>query len=176
MKRIFVWTLILALLCGMALAEAEKPQPDPNAGEYRTRRDPKPNAVLPGWGGIHMEADTVNVWMPFFNPEENEGYYDLTFALWAALPEEAIAEDAETQIIPEVDKETGELREVLYTKLSQSGLVAAGLYLQDVTLFQPVPEGVYRAFVHIQPYFVEDTSPTFSNGDAALTLYAEKKN
>lgn len=174
MKKILIWALMLALLCGMALAETEKPQPDPNAGEYRTQYDPKPNVTLPGWGEIYIDADTVNVWMPFYNPEKNEGYYDLTFALWAALPEEAIAEGAETQIIPEVDKETGELRETLYVKLFQSGLVAAGLYLQDVTLFQPVPLGEYRAFVHIQPYFVEDTTPTFSNGNVALTLYAEK--
>lgn len=176
MKKLFVWALMLALLCGMALAEAEKPLPDPNAGAYRAQPNPMPNVALPGWGGIHMEADTVNVWMPFYNPDANEGYYDLTFALWAALPEEAIAEGAETQIIPEVDAETGELREVLYTKLSQSGLVAAGLFLQDVTLFQPVPEGEYRAYVRIQPYYVEDTTPTMSNGDVALVLYAEKQN
>ena len=178
MKRIFVWALILALLCGMALAEMEaaqdKPLPDPNAGEYRTQYDPKPNVALPGWGGIHMEADTVNVWMPFYNPEKNEGYYDLTFALWAALPEEAIAEGAETRIVAETDYETGEVQEVLYTKLFQSGLVPAGLFLQDVTLNQPVPEGEYRAYVRIQPYYVEDTTPTMSNGDVALVLNVTK--
>lgn len=174
MKRILAFLFALTLLCGAVLAEGDKPQRDPNAGEYRSQRDPKPNVTLPGWGEIYMEADTVKVWMPFYNPDKNEGYYDLTFALWAALPEDAIAEGAETQIVTETDKETGEAVEVLYTKLSQSGLVAPGLYLQDVTLFQPVPEGVYRAFVQIRPYYVEDTTPTMTSGQVALTLTVVK--
>ncbi len=41
MKKLFVWALILALLCGMALAEAEKPLPDPNAGPLAPKEEVK---------------------------------------------------------------------------------------------------------------------------------------
>lgn len=150
------------------------PQRDPNAGAYRPQPtpEPKPYVVFPGWAEITIEADSLDAWMPFYTPESNEGWYDLTFELWAALPEEAIEEDTETQLIEETDEETGETREVLYAKLSQSGLVAAGLYLQEVTLLQTVPEGSYKAFVHMQPYYVESGMPTPNNGRIAILLSA----
>ena len=164
--------LLLALLCVTAFAEADKPMPDPNAGEYRSQYPTAPNVMLPGWKEIHIEADTVRVWMPFFNPEANEGLYDLTFSLWAALPEDAIGEGIETELVEETDRETGETTQVLYAKLSQSGLVAPGLYLQDVTLFQPVPKGIYKAQVRMQPYHKEDTTPTQTSGTMVILLNA----
>ncbi len=150
------------------------PQRDPNAGIYRPQPtpEPKPYVVFPGWAEITIEADSLDAWMPFYTPEKNEGWYDLTFELWAALPEEAIGEDTETQLVEVTDKETGETHEVLYAKLSQSGLVAAGLYLQEVTLLQTVPEGSYDAFVHMQPYYVESGMPTPNNGRIAILLHA----
>ena len=154
------------------------PQRDPNAGAYRPQPtpEPKPYVVFPGWAEITVEADSLDAWIPFYTPEKNEGWYDLTFELWAALPEEAIEEDTETQLVEETDEETGETREVLYAKLSQSGLVAAGLYLQEVTLLQTVPEGSYKAFVHMQPYYVEDGMPTPNNGRIAILLNAVNFN
>ena len=184
MKRIFAAMLILTLLCVGGLAEMaamEEPidrlLPDPNAGAFVPDPTPepppkKPNVVLPGWAEFNIQADSEAVRLPLYNPEKNEGLYDLTFALWVALPEEAVLDGVETQIIPEADEETGEIREVLYAKLLQSGLVAAGLYLQNVTLTQPVPKGSYEAFVHMQPYYVENSRPTQTNGEVGIRIHA----
>lgn len=172
MKKILA-ILLLALLCITAFAEADKPLPDPNAGAYRSQKPTAPNVVLPGWKELYIEADTVSVWMPFYNPESNEGNYDLTFSLWVALPEEDIGEGIETETVEETDRDTGETRQVIYAKLSQSGLVAPGLYLQEVTLFQSVPKGIYKAFVHMQPYKVGNTEATNNNGRTAIILIAD---
>ena len=184
MRRIFAGALILALLCVGAMAEMEAPidrlLPDPNAGAYEPDPTPTPkpkpddpNVMMPGWAEFRISAGEMDVRLPFYNPEVNEGWYDLTFALWAALPEESILTGVEKEYFSEEDEETGEVHEVLYAKLLQSGVVPAGLYLQNVTLTQPVPNGTYRAFVHIQPYSVKTGAPTQVNGEVGIRLIAE---
>ena len=58
---------------------------DTNAGDYVTpivNSNIEPNVAIPGWGRITIPSGTTEInSVDFYNPEENEGLYYLTFEL-----------------------------------------------------------------------------------------------
>ena len=175
------FVLLLTFFSGVAQAAPAAPvrTVDPNA-MVKSTPEPTPtptrwpNVVFYAWTTTGIEADTVNVEVYFPNPEKNDGYYYIAFDLWVALPEEDIEEGTETRLFTEKDEETEEETEVLYALIYSSGLVPAGYCLQEIELVQPVPEGSYKAFVSMQPYYADSFSPTPNNASLPITLNAVK--
>ena len=123
---------------------------DKDAGEYVIRADNKPqrpNVRIPGWGSMTIPPDTteLNGMVDFFNPEQNAGYYYLTFEL-------------------RLKNEDG--YEVLY----KSGLVEAGMHIQSIKISHGLPAGEYSATVHVQPYAVDNLDAPLNCVDANLKL------
>ena len=150
---------------------------DPRAGVFQPTPTPvpkqtRPDVVMMSFPSIDIEADTADVWVYFPNSEKNEGWYDLAFTLWAAIPPEAIEEGVETTVHTRANSETGEEEEVIYAKLFTSGLVPAGYCLQSVTMNQPVPEGSYSAILTAQPYDAKTGQPMPNSGSTFVTLNA----
>lgn len=125
-------------------------QTDPNAQAYvePVKQETSNSGVsVPGWSSLDFPADTSEVTVDFFNPEENEGKYTLTFEL--RLPDES---------------EQG--YEVLYT----SGLVDAGLHIQKINLSRGLEAGVYDATIHVQPYRMDENRTATNNADLKTKL------
>lgn len=125
---------------------------DPNAGARVTPTPAprEPGVAIPGWGSMTLPSGTTTAQTALRNPEENEGYYYLTFELR----------------LPEQDAQTGEEGyEVLFT----TGLVPPGQYCNQVTLTRELEPGEYTAVVHVQPYRIADMSPT-NNADMETLL------
>lgn len=192
-KRILalaVFCLSMAFLSVLASAKnapTATPAPvmtrDPNTGLYKPTPTPrptptpaptpsKPDVVMISFPSVDIDADTKDVWVYFPNSEKNEGWYDLAFTLWAAIPVEAIEEGVETIVLTRINEETGEEEEVVYAKLFSSGLVPAGYCLQEVTMNQGVPEGSYDAILVAQSYYVETGLPTPNSASTFMRLNA----
>lgn len=155
------------------LAEIGEPTPTPVPELTPT---PRPNVALPGWVSLTIPADMTGVRVSLPNPKQNEMLYYLSFDLYAALPEEAIAENAETVTVDLTDKETGESVPTLFVKLYASGLVPPGYALQDIELTQAVPAGEYTGIVSIHPFYYENYMPTANTGNVLITLKAIDPN
>ncbi|MCM1315712.1 MAG: hypothetical protein NC205_02720 [Prevotella sp.] len=128
----------------------EKLKADPNAGKYvepDKQEEENDGVSVPGWSSLDFPANTSEVAVDFFNPEENEGRYSLTFEL--RLPDES---------------EQG--YEVLYT----SGLVDAGLHIQQINLSRGLDAGVYDAIIHVQPYRTDENQTATNNADLKTKL------
>ena len=129
----------------------EAPEIDPDAGEYVEPEptESEPGVVIPGWVTLSLPAGTTEVsgTVDFYNPEDNADWYYLTFEL----------------LIPDEESETG------YESVYKSGLIAPGLHVQSITLDRPLEAGTYDAYIHVQPYRMDDKSPT-SNADLAIEL------
>lgn len=115
-------------------------QLDPNQGGYvdpnQGNNTPSQGVAIPGWGKIVIPPNTTEVTVDFYNPEQNEGLYYLTFEL--RLP----------------DGNGG--YEVLY----KSGLIEAGNHIQKITLSRGLAEGTYDAVIFVQPYRMDGITPT----------------
>lgn len=144
-------------------APTEKPAPtetpmlqiDPNAGALITPTPApvQPGIAIPGWGSITLPAGVTEASTALQNPEANEGWYYLTFEMR----------------LPTVDEATGEEGyEVLFT----TGLIPPGQYCNKVTLNRPLEPGEYKAVVHVQPYTIENMTPT-NNADMETVLIVE---
>ena len=173
--------LFASVLAENAAEAVETPAPvmtrDPRAGVFQPTPSPapkqtRPDVVMMSFPSIDIEADTADVWVYFPNSPKNEGWYDLAFTLWAAIPPEAIEEGVETTVYTRANSETGEKEEVIYAKLFTSGLVPAGYCLQSVTMNQPVPEGSYSAILTAQPYDAKTGEPMPNSGSTYVTLNA----
>ena len=122
-------------------------------GEYVAETvDPSQNITMPGWASLTIAADTTEITsgVDFFNPEANEGYYDMTFELFVDV------------------NGSGD-----YTSLYKSGLVYAGNHVQKITLSQPLSAGTYDAYVAIQPYKTGDQSVPLNNGNVQIELIVQ---
>ncbi len=118
---------------------------DANAGDLvETETEaPPPGISIPGWGSITLPAGVTEANVSLKNPEENEGWYYLTFELQL--------------------KDTGE---VIFT----TGLIPPGQYCNKVTLTRELEAGEYEAIMHVQPYKMdEDQTPT-NNADMETIL------
>ena len=119
---------------------------DPNAGEY-VPPEQVPGVAVQGFGSITIPVNTKElVGINLYNPIENDGWYYLTFQI-------------------NLLDNNGEVSETLY----MSQLVPPGLYLQDITLSRGLQKGEYDAVMHVQPYRIEDLSPTYP-ADLKMTI------
>lgn len=129
---------------------------DPNAGELITPSPAptEPGVAIDGWSRITVPANSLEAAVSLHNPEDNAGWYYLTYELRLKRPENA----------PEDEPE-----EVIFT----TGLIPPGLYCNKVTLTRKLEKGVYPAILHVQPYRMnEEMSPT-NNADLELLLVVE---
>ena len=117
---------------------------DSGAGDYvePTLGPPAQGVAIPGWGSITIPANQQRVSVDFYNPEANDGLFYLTYKLSLA--------------------DTGE---VLY----ESNAIPPGKHIQTVTLSRALPAGTYDAVIHVQPYRIEDETPT-NNAEMETTL------
>lgn len=132
---------------------SDAPERDPNAGEYVDQQEKAPEAegiAVPGWNTLNIPKDKKEVTVDFYNPEENEGRYQMTFEL--RLPDES-----------------AQGYEVLY----KSGLVDPGLHIQNITLSHELEEGTYDATIHVQPYRMDEQKTATNNADLQTQLVVE---
>lgn len=123
---------------------------DANAGTYEEpekKDDSTPGVAIPGWGSLTLPANTTDVPVDFYNPEENQDLYYLTFEV--RLPDAS---------------ERG--YEVLY----ESGLVAPGLHIQNIQLAHGLDAGTYNAVIHVQPYRIDEAKTPTNNADMNTEL------
>ena len=111
--------------------------------------EPEKNVAIPGYKTITIPAGTDHVPVDFYNPENNSGYYYLSFELR----------------VPDVNGN--------YETLFTSDLVEAGKHLYQIVLNHPLSAGVYEhSILHVQPYTVNDLTMT-NNADVEFTLKVE---
>lgn len=130
---------------------SDVPEIDPNASEYvepQSEENEANGIAVPGWNSLDIPKNETEVTtVDFYNPEENEGQYQLTFEL--RLP-----------------NESAQGYEVLY----KSGLVDPGLHIQHITLAHELEEGTYDATLHVQPYRMDETKTATNNADMQTKL------
>ena len=124
---------------------------DPSQGEYE---GPEPQAggtgkgvLIPGFGTWTIPPQTTKVNTKFYNPEKNEGKYDLKFEV-------------------RVPNNSEKGYEVIYT----SGLVKPGNYISKVTLSRGFAKGEYDATLHVQPYTADDSHTPLNIADINFKL------
>lgn len=103
--------------------------------------------TIPGVAALVIPANETEVTVNFFNPEENDGLYYLTFELKV-----------------EIDGS--------YQSLYTSSFVEAGKRIEKISLSTPLEKGEYNAVIHIQPYRTDGLTPT-NNADIVARLTAE---
>ncbi len=108
---------------------------------------PHQGVTIPGAAVLIIPADETEVIVNFFNPEENDGLYYLTFELKV-----------------EIDGS--------YRSLYTSALVEPGKRIKKISLSSPLKKGEYNAVIHIQPYRMDGLTPT-NNADIVAHLTAE---
>lgn len=131
-------------------AETDRPAltVDPNAGEKitPTPAPTEPGIAIPGWSNIKLPAGQTEAQTSLYNPEDNEGWYYLTFELRL--------------------KETDEV-------VFATGLIPPGQYLNQVTLTRALEKGRYDAILHVQPYRMADAQSPTNNADLDILLIVE---
>lgn len=125
---------------------------DPNAGKLVTPEPkqkpagPEPDVAIAGWSKITVPANSLKATTSLYNPQENEGYYYLTYELLLKETEEVIFE---------------------------TGLIPPGLSCNEVALSRELEAGNYPAILHVQPYRMDvEQSPT-NNANLELMLVVE---
>ena len=89
---------------------------------------------------------TENIVVDFYNPEQNDGKYYLTFELY-------------------LTNEDGS-KDVLY----KSDLIPPGKHIQRITLAHALEVGEYEATMHVQPYKMDGSLASTNNLDAKTKL------
>lgn len=120
---------------------------DPNSGIYTPEikdadEDEHSGIAIPGWDHIEIEAGKTDVKVNLTNPEDNADRYYMKFTIYL---------DGESE------------------PLAETGLVRGGESALELHLAHPLSAGEYPATVHIQPYRVQDSTPT-NNADIELML------
>ena len=125
---------------------------DPNAEEDNSHAAVEENieeqsVVISGKGAITVSSGEREAYVDFYNHEQNEGLYYLTFEL-------------------RLYDSDGQDYEILYT----SGLVEPGMRIQKITLSRTLKTGVYKAVVHVQPYRMNENLTPTNNADMEIML------
>lgn len=120
---------------------------DPTSGIYTPEINDADEAehsgiAIPGWDHIEIEADKTDVKVNLTNPQDNAGRYYMKFTIYLDGEDEPLAE---------------------------TGLIRGGESALELHLTHPLSAGEYPATVHIQPYRVQDSTPT-NNADIELML------
>ncbi len=120
---------------------------DPNATDERPNQGQTstPGVTVAGFSTLTVLSELETVAIDLYNPIENNGLYYMTFTL--TLP----------------DGEGGS--EVLF----ETGYVAPGKHIYQVTLSHGLAAGEYKAQLLVQPYRMSDLSPT-NNVSAVVAL------
>jgi len=122
------------------------PEVDQNAGDYVkpvTGSMVLPNVTYIGFNKMTIPPNTTEIQgIDIYNPEANAGYYDQTFELFL---------------------ENGE-------SLYKSGLVSPGKHIQKLTLTHGLNPGTYKAYLHIQPYLIDNPNAELNNGEVEFIL------
>lgn len=122
--------------------------------EQSAEPTPAPQAVtkgvsIPGYKTMNIKADTQTVDVDLYNPEDNAGYYYMSFEI-------------------RVPNSSGE-----YESVYASGLVEPGNHIYSITMTRSFPAGEYEnCILHVQPYRIPDKAPT-NNADVKFKLIAE---
>ena len=120
---------------------------DPNSGIYTPKTNDADETehsgiAIPGWDHIEIEADKTDVKVNLINPEDNADRYYMKFTIYLDGEDEPLAE---------------------------TGLIRGGESALELHLTHPLSAGEYPATVHVQPYRVQDSTPT-NNADIELML------
>lgn len=118
-------------------------------GGWFSKRDNtlEQDVVISGRRTLTIPANTKEVTVDLYNPEENEGAYYLSFEL-------RLYDGSESGY------------EVLYT----SALVEPGKYIDRIELSRALEKGVYDAVIHIQPYRMNKEKTLTNNADIKISL------
>ena len=116
---------------------------DPNIGYTPTPAPAEPGIAIPGWGSITLPANSMEAEVDLFNPEDNQGWYYLTFQLRL--------------------KETDEI-------IFQTGLIPPGMYCTKVTLSREWEAGTYEGIMHVQPYYMREPPVPTNNANFDIQI------
>ena len=106
---------------------------------------------MPGYSKLKIKANTKQVnTISLFNPEENEGWYDLAFTILADIDG-----DGEDETLYESEK------------------IAPGYRISEFELTQPIGTGSYNAKIIINPYYINDDEIVLNNGEISVPLIVE---
>ena len=113
-------------------------------------RDEESEVAIPGLSSRDIPANEDEVSVDFYNPEQNNGKYYLTFEL-------------------RVLDDSREGYEVLYT----SGLVQPGTRIQKIRLNRSLESGTYDSVIHIQPYRMNEERTPTNNADIKAIIFVQ---
>lgn len=125
---------------------------DPFAGPRitPTPAPTEPGVAIQGWSMLKLPADADEADVALYNPEENEDWYYLTFALYLIEDDEPSDE-----------------------ALFQTGLIPPGQYCNKVILNHPLKSGTYDAILHVQPYYMNESQLPTNNLNLDIRLLVE---
>ena len=119
---------------------------DSNATEY-VKPEQAPGVVIRGFGELVIPINTKEVvGANLYNPIENDGWYYLTYKI-------CLVDD------------NGQVSEVLY----ESDLIPPNNLIKNITLTRGLSKGEYDAVLFVQPYRIDDMSPT-NNANLKLKI------
>lgn len=157
MSKKFQWGLIILLLIVIAILVGIIFMPDQNTSgrgvvfeqigtEEGYIGTSHPGISIPGWGAIKLPSGVKEAEVSLHNPQENEGYYDMSFTLKL------------------VDSD-----EVIFT----TGSIAPGYKCSCVTLSRELDPGEYEAILFVQPYFQDEAHTPTNNAELEILLIVE---
>ncbi len=144
---ILIFLLVMMLLGGLFLANKNKADIDPNAGDYLSalRRPDNINdsqILVPGYGKFTIEKGNDTIDTAFFNPEGNPCFFKFTL----------------------IEKDTNE---VLY----KSKLVPPGKGITPIKMNKSFDKvGSYDAVLKFQSFDLEDTNIEYNGSDIDVKL------
>lgn len=162
------WLLLLLLLLAVLAAGiciggflGNKPAPaptggvtfDPNAGAYQEAEADEQTTQgvsIPGKSTMTIPANQTEVAVDFYNPEQNDGLYYLTYEL---------------RLLDSSEKGY----EVLYS----SGLIPPNQHIQKIALSHGLHAGTYEAILHVQPYRMDEGRTPTNNADMKTKLIVQ---
>ena len=129
----------------------EVPPIDTNAGVYIAPSYTQSKGVsIPGKSKMTFPANQMeDISVDFYNPETNKNLFYLTFEI--RIPAE---------------------NELGYEVIYKSDLVEPGCKIDKINISKPLEQGEYNSIIHVQPYRINDNTPT-NNADLKVLLTVE---